>query len=375
MKDSYKIVVIGGDGIGPETTAEACKVMGVLSRQLDVPFEYKHIDACGEYFLKTGREWDADSFPVCRDWADAILFGAWGWPDAVLPNGDMAGINVLLRLRWDLDLYANVRPCKLYPGVRHRVHDSFKQVWDPALVDFTVVRENCEGEFVPVHGIHRLNEIDQFAADTRIVTRAGCERIMHYAFQLARKTTGAPGDGVKHVTCVDKSNVYASCKLFRRIFDEVAEHYPDVQKDYAYIDIIHVWLVRNPEQYNILVVPNQFGDIVTDLAAAIQGGMGLAAGANIGDRHGMFEPIHGSAPKYARKNRANPVAATLTAGMMLRWLGERHDDARLVQADQRIRAGVARVLLEHKVVPHDLGGTASCTEVGDALAEAVAATT
>lgn len=368
MKPGYRIAVIGGDGIGPEITAEALKLMDVIGRAFDLGLEYKHLEACGEYYLKTGKEWEPDTYALCRDWADAILFGAWGWPGANLPDGDMAGLNVLFGIRFGLDTFANVRPCKLYPGVKHKIHDRFQQVWDPGKVDFVVIRENSEGEFVPIRGNLDRAEVRELSADLRLVTRRGIERIVHFAFQLARKRGASPVDGKKRVTCVDKSNVYASCKLFRRIFDEVAEQYPDIERDYSYIDIITLWMVRNPENYHVIVCPNQFGDIITDLAAALQGGMGMAAGANIGVKHAMFEPIHGSAPKYARQNRANPIASILTAGLMLEWLGEQHADPRLVRAAGLIDRTVARVLAERRVVPHELGGTSTCSEVGDEAA-------
>ena len=275
---------------------------------------------------------------------------------------------MIFGLRFGLDLYANVRPTKLYPNVRHKVHDAFKQVWEPGKVDFVIVRENTEGLYTPARGFLSRGGVDELAVDSRVITRKGAERVIRYAFELSRSRRGAPGDGKSRVTCVDKSNVVAGDRLFRKVFDEVATHYPGIAKDYAYIDAFLQWLVRSPENYDVAVAPNEFGDIATDLAAVLQGGMGMAAGGNIGDAHGMFEPIHGSSPKHAGKDEVNPMAMVLAVQMMLDWLGRRRKERALMDAAAAVEDAVVGVLKAGKVLTYDLGGTATCSAVGTAIA-------
>jgi len=214
----------------------------------------------------------------------------------------------------------------------------------------------------------------EVAIDTRIITRKGAERVIRYAFELARgRSRGAPGDGGKRLTCVDKSNVLEGCRFLRETFDRVGAQYPDVERDYAYVDAFTQWLVRNPERYNVVVTTNLMGDIITDLAAVLQGGMGFAAGGNIGTDHGMFEPVHGSAPKYAGKDQVNPFATFLAVEQMLRWIAGRHQDARLAEQADRLERAVASVLASGTARTYDQGGTATTRMAGDRLAEAVRA--
>jgi 3-isopropylmalate dehydrogenase len=238
-------------------------------------------------------------------------------------------------------------------------------------VDFVVVRENTEGLYTPARGTLSRGGIDELAVDSRIITRKGAERVIRFAFELATHRAGAPKDRKHRVTCVDKSNVTAGDRLFRAVYDEVASKYPDVERDYAYIDAFTQWIIRSPEFYDVAVAPNEFGDIATDLAAVLQGGMGIAAGGNIGDAHGMFEPIHGSAPKHAGQDKVNPIAMILAVQMMLDWLGTRRKDRGLLSAAQRIEAAVAGVLREGSTLTYDLGGTAKCSEVGSAIVAAI----
>ncbi|HYS71876.1 MAG TPA: isocitrate/isopropylmalate family dehydrogenase, partial [Thermoplasmata archaeon] len=322
-------------------------------------------------YLETGEEWPAAAWESCKT-ADAILLGAVGHPDARLPNGDLAGAGVIFGLRFGLDLYANVRPVKLYPGVAHKIHDEFKQVWKPNLVDFVVVRENTEGLYTPARGTLSRGGSDELAVDSRIITRKGAERVIRFAFELAVHRGGAPRDRKHRVTCVDKSNVLAGDRLWRAIYDEIAPKYANVERDYAYIDAFTQWIVRSPEAYDVAVAPNEFGDIATDLAAVLQGGMGIAAGGNIGDEHAMFEPIHGSAPKHAGQDKVDPIAMILAVQMMFDWLGTRKGDAALTAAAKGVEAAVAGVLKEGKTLTYDLGGSAKCSEVGTAIAEKLA---
>lgn len=367
---AYKIVLLPGDGTGPEVMREAVKVLDAVEAAFGVRFDKVPFPIGGQYYLETGAEWPDGTFDSCKA-ADAILLGAVGHPDAVLPNGELAGIGVLFGLRFGLDLYANVRPAKLYVNVPHKVHDGFKQVWDAGKVDFVIVRENTEGLYTPTRGFLTRGGVDELAVDSRVITRKGAQRVARFAFELAKTREGAPVDGKRRVTCVDKSNVTAGCKLFRKVYDEVATGYPDIARDYAYIDAFCQWIVRAPEFYDVAVTSNMFGDIATDLAAVLQGGMGMAAGGNIGDAHAMFEPIHGSAPKHAGKNVVNPIAIVLATQMMLDWLGRRKADKSLREAAVAIESAVESVLKEGKHVTYDVGGSAKCSEAGTAIAKAV----
>jgi 3-isopropylmalate dehydrogenase len=367
---AYKVVLLPGDGTGPEVTREAIKVLETVADTFGVSFDKVPFPIGGEYYLETGAEWPDGTFESCKA-ADGILLGAVGHPEALLPSGELAGIGVLFGLRFGLDLYANVRPTKLYANVRHKVHDGFKQVWEPGKVDFVIVRENTEGLYTPTRGFLTRGGLDELAVDSRVITRKGAQRIARFAFDLAKSRRGAPGDGRHRVTCVDKSNVTAGCKLFRKVYDEVAASYPDVERDYAYIDAFCQWIIRSPESYDVAVTSNMFGDIATDLAAVLQGGMGMAAGGNIGDDHAMFEPIHGSAPKHAGKDIVNPIAMILATQMMLEWLGRRKGDASLREAAAAVERSVEDVLKAGKALTYDLGGSAKCSEVGSAVAAAV----
>ncbi len=366
----YKIVLLAGDGTGPEVMREGVKVLKAVESAYGVTFDMIPYPCGGQYYLDTGEEWPDGAFESCKA-ADAILLGAVGIPEARLPNGDLAGAGVIFGLRFGLDLFANVRPTKLYPNVRHKVHDAFKQVWEPGKVDFVIVRENTEGLYTPVRGFLSRGGSDELAVDSRVITRKGAERVIRFAFELATQRDGAPGDGKRRVTCVDKSNVVAGDRLWRRIYDEVAAQYPGVARDYAYIDAFLQWLVRSPENYDVAVAPNEFGDIATDLAAVLQGGMGMAAGANLGDKHGMFEPVHGSSPKHAGKDEVNPTAMVLAVQMMLDWFGRRRRDKDLREAAEAVEKAVVDVLKAGKVFTYDLGGTAKCSEVGTAIASRI----
>ncbi|HXQ79186.1 MAG: isocitrate/isopropylmalate dehydrogenase family protein [Thermoplasmata archaeon] len=368
MKEAgYEIAVYPGDGTGPEVIREGCRVLDALAQGGPAPWHCTEFPGGGQYFLRTGREWEPEAKAASRS-ADAILVGAVGWPGATLPNGDLAGRALVLGLREGLDLYANVRPCKLYPGVQHRISGEYREVWAPKNVDMVIVRENTEDLYTPARGRLRRAEETEVAIDTRIITRKGSERVVRYAFELARaRSRGAPEDGARRVTCVDKSNVMEGCRFFRETFDRVGAEYPEIERDYAYVDAFAQWLVRNPEHYNVVVATNMMGDIITDLAAVLQGGMGFASGGNIGTDHGMFEPVHGSAPKYAGKNQVNPFATFFAVEQMLRWLASRHTDPRLLGQADRLERVLARTLADGRTRTYDQGGTKTTSEAGDAV--------
>ena len=385
---SYRIAILPGDGTGREVMAEAQSLLTAISSSTSLNFEQILIPCGGQYFLETGKEWPDGSFEKCRDEADAILLGAIGWPDAVCENGDLAGGQVVLGLRGGLDLYANVRPIKLYEGVRHKVHGDFQQVWQSSKVDMVIVRENTEGLYHSL--LHRSALKAQggeeyeppkmdfpgmngdVAWDPRPISRAGSERVIDFARRLVSLRNGNPS-GVSKLTCVDKSNVTRGCQLFRSIFDEKSSAWDDLEVDYAYIDAFTMWLVRNPEWFDVVVTSNMFGDIATDLGSVLQGGMGMAASGNIGDEHAFFEPVHGSSPKHAGKNKVNPIATINSVQMMLEWLGHRNDDEEALRVAQYIDESVAEHLFEGTLLTYDLGGNATTSEVGSAITSRVLA--
>jgi len=376
----YKIVVLPGDGIGPEIMKEAIKVLRIIEEiSNNTNFEFIEYECGGQYWLKTNRkeEWPIEAYETCKNESDAILLGAIGWTDPTTgktvsyPDGKMVGLEVLFGLRFGLDLYANIRPTKLYEGVQHKISGEFRQIWKPENVDFVSIRENTEGLYADTHGNLKRNETIEVATDCRLITRKGSERVITFAFEYCkRRNKGAPKDGKLRVTCVDKSNVTAGCKLFRKIYQEIAPRYPNIEQDYAFIDAFTQWIVRTPEWFDVCVIPNMFGDIATDLAAVLQGSLGMAASGNVGDKHGMFEPIHGSAPKHAGKNIINPIATISAAQMMLDWLSVRNNnDSDLKRGANLIEEAVELVLKEGKVRTYDLGGNSSTSAVGDAICQ------
>lgn len=377
-KDVYDLVILPGDGIGLEVMAEAEKALDAVQQHFGVNFNRHRYQCGGKFYLEHGSsDWEEGAEAACAA-GDLILLGAVGWPDpdadgapVRFKDGRMAGYSPVIGNRVNLDLYANVRPVKLYPGVRHRIHGQPKQVWEEGKVDMVFIRENTEGLYVPTGGILARGGKEEVATDTRIITRTASERVIRFACELARaRPVGAPVDGVRRVTSIAKDNVLKGCIMFQRIFHRVMDDYPDLVPDTAIVDAFTQWLIGKPEYYNVLVTTNMFGDICTDLASVLQGGMGLAAGCNVGENHAMMEPIHGSAPKHAGKNRANPMAMLLATKEGLDWLGRRHDDDRLRHAASALEAAVAAQLAEGKVLTYDLIGQAdasTCSAVGDAV--------
>jgi isocitrate/isopropylmalate dehydrogenase len=369
----YSIVLFPGDGTGPEVLREGRKVLDALAEGGPAPWRLDERPGGARHYQETGREVEPDSLDAARK-ADAILLGAVGWPGVSLPSGDIAGAALVLGLRQSLDLFANVRPCRLYPGVVHKISGDYRQIWAPGKVDFVIVRENTEDLYAPLHG--RLTRADEteLAVDTRVITRKGAERVIRKAFELARqRPRGAPEDGARRVTCVDKSNVLEGCRFFRETFDRVGAEFPEIERDYAYVDAFTQWVVRNPEHYNVVVTTNMMGDIITDLASVLQGGMGFAAGGNIGADHAMFEPVHGSAPKHAGRNDVNPFATFFALEMLLRWVAERHHDDALERQAVRLESAIGKVLLSGTARTYDQGGTVTTTGAGDRVAAAVRA--
>jgi isocitrate/isopropylmalate dehydrogenase len=370
------VVALPGDGTGPEVLAQGLRVLRVVGARTGVDFAVEEIPCGGQFYLKHGsRDWPEGAEERCSA-ADVILLGAVGWPDAngapvTMKDGKMAGYSAVIGNRVRLDLYANMRPVLLLPGVQHRLHGKNRVVWDADKVDMHIVRENTEGLYSGIGGILAPGGVRTVATDVRIITRAASERVCRFAFELSRKRgRGAPKDGKKRVTCILKDNVLRGCQLFGQVFREVGEGYPDVEKDFAIVDAFTQWLIGQPEYYDVCVTTNMFGDIVTDLASVMQGGMGMAVGCNIGDKHAMFEPIHGSAPKHAGKDKVNPMAMILAVRESLRWLGERKSLPALSSASDTIEQAVRAVLKRGDTLTYDMVGVeraAPMSKVGDAI--------
>jgi 3-isopropylmalate dehydrogenase len=342
----YRIAVIPGDGTGPEQIREGMKVLEAVSGKLGFRLRFQTFDYGGERYLRTGETLPAGALEELKTF-DAIYLGAIGHPE--VPPGVLEK-GILLELRFKLDQYVNLRPVRLYPGVDTPLKDK-----GPEDIDFVVVRENTEGLYAGAGGFLKKGTPEEVAIQESINTRRGVERCIRFAFEYCQRRNRK-----KKLTLVAKTNVltYAS-DLWQRTFYEVGEEYPDITKDYAHVDAACMWMVKNPEQFDVIVTDNMFGDIITDLGAIIQGGMGIAAGANINPQGvSMFEPIGGSAPKYAGKNLINPLAAICAGAMMLENLGQE-------EAARRVEEAVMRVCRDHlkSLAAGQMGYTTS--EVGD----------
>lgn len=379
---AYKLVTLGGDGTGPEVMRAGLRVLSAVSEVLGVAWEVDDIPCGGQYYLEHGdRDWPAGAEERCSA-GDLILLGAVGWPSptgtgpVLMKDGKMAGYSPVIGNRTRLNLFANVRPVKLYEGVQHRIHGANKLVWQPGQVDMVMIRENTEGLYAQMGGKLAPGGKVDMATDVRVITRRASEQVIRFAFELCKKRNkGAPKDGKLRVTAVVKDNVLHGCQLFAQVFKEIGEEYPQIEKDSAIVDAFTQWLIGQPEYYDVVVTTNMFGDIVTDLASVLQGGMGMAVGANVGADHGMFEPIHGSAPKHAGKDKVNPIAMILAVKEGLDWLGQRKNDARLVRGAAAIEGAVVKVLKDGHPLTYDLVGEAKaarCSEVGDAIAKLAA---
>ncbi len=350
----YKIAVIPGDGIGPEVVAEGLKVLQAAAAVTGMKYETVRFDYGGQRYLRTGEVLPPGALQELRGF-DAIYLGAVGHPDVkpgILEQG------LLLALRFGLDQYINLRPIKLYEGVWTPIKDK-----GPAEIDFVVVRENTECLYVGAGGFAHKGTPDEVAVQEMVYTRKGVERCIRFAYELTRKRSRK-----RKLTLCDKANVLTyGHDLWQRVFREVGAEYPDIEQDHAYVDAVTMWMVKNPEWFDVIVTCNMFGDIITDLGAMIQGGMGIAASGNLNPEGvSMFEPIHGSAPKYAGQNRANPLAAICAAQMMVEHLGEAETAARMEQA-------IGGVLASRKIPTMSATGGLPTSEIGDLVVAAAAA--
>jgi 3-isopropylmalate dehydrogenase len=358
----YRIAVLAGDGIGPEVVAEGLKVLRAVEGP-ELAFDFDEIEAGAGCYERTGEDLPRESLEACEA-ADAILFGAAGLPGVRFADGTEIAPQLTLRVR--LDLYVGLRPIKLYPGVPTPL-----RLEAGASVDYVILRENTEGLYASRGAGVRVG--GHVATDTLVVTRPGTARICRRAFELARRRSGAPLDGRRRVTCVDKANVLRSFAFFREVFDEVASDYPEVEAGHAYIDAMSAYLVQAPARYDVVVTENMFGDILSDLGAATVGGLGMAPSGDVGDHHGLFQPSHGTAPDIAGKGIANPLATILSSGLLLDWLADRGGDAAAAEAARRVEQAAAAVLRQGRVRTPDLGGAATTAAVGDAVALALSA--
>jgi 3-isopropylmalate dehydrogenase len=357
-KDRYEIALLPGDGIGPEVTEAAAAVLSEAAGRHEITLNYTTYEAGANYYKKTGTAMSEQS-TVDVGKADAILLGAMGLPDVRYPNGTEIAPQIDLREHYGL--FASLRPCKLFEGVPTRVRAD--------KVDMLIIRELVEGLFAGRHD--KIEESDESVSDRLTITRAGCEKLFELAFAQAkqrRRTHGTPG----HVTLLDKANVLRSNAFMRKIFDEVAAGHPDVGTARLYIDAGSMMLVTNPERFDVVVTENVFGDITSEIAAGVVGGLGVAPSADVSETHGVFQPSHGTAPDIAGKGIANPVATILSAAMLLDWLGAQKGDDRCTRAGAAIREATGAVLAKGPKTG-DLGGNAKTTEVAQAIVDALPA--
>jgi 3-isopropylmalate dehydrogenase len=325
----YKIATIPGDGIGPEVMDVTVAVLEAYQEKVDINFEFTKLMAGDEHKAKTGVALPPETLDEVRK-ADAALFAAVG----------ETAKEVILPLRQKLDLYVNLRPTRVFPRVNSLKKD----------VDIVIVRENTEGLYKMIG-----DRGPDYGFNIRIITRSASERIARYAFEYARK------EGRKKVTCVHKANVLdKTCTIFQEACRSVAESYSDIEYDEHIVDACAMRLILNPEWFDVIVTTNMFGDILSDEAAGLVGGLGLAPSGNIGDKYSIFEPVHGSAPDIAGRGIANPIATVLSGSLMLKWLGEH-------EAAQAIESAVMDVLVEGKTLTPDMGGSSTTKQLGQAI--------
>jgi len=349
--NKYEIAVMPGDGIGPEVIDAAMAVLKECEKRFGLQLNYTFHDFSADLYRRTGRKITASDMDEIGK-SDAVLFGAMGLPDVRGPDGLELGAQVEMRAHYKL--FASLRPCRLFPGVESPVKGK--------KIDMLVIRETSEGMFAGLADKHEPS--NESASDRMTITRATCEKLFDVAFSQARarRKRGTRG----HVTLLHKSNALRSNVLMERVFDEVAAKNSDVGSAKFYIDAGSMYMVTDPERYDVVVSENIFGDIVSEIAAGLVGGLGVAPSADVSLTHGVFQPSHGSAPDIAGKGVANPTAMILSAAMMLEWLGERRGDERCTKAAHAIQSAVAATLAKGPRA-RDLGGTAGTQEVANAV--------
>lgn len=352
---TFTIALMPGDGIGIEIVPpcfdlvqEAASIIGGFT------LEGIMVEAGAAYYQKTGDGFPEAHFEIAKN-ADAILLGAMGLPDVRYPDG--REIAPQLELRERLDLYAGVRPVKVYPGIPSVL--ASEKYPD---IDFVLVRESTEGLFT----FRTEGTVENgVAREILQMTRTGCERIFDFSFRLARRRKDRGGKNL--VSCVDKANVFRSFKFYRDIFVKKAKEYPDVGVDYCYVDAMAMNMVKRPWDYDVMVMENQFGDILSDLGAALMGGLGMAPSADIGDTHAVFQPCHGSAPDIMGQDKANPLATFLSGVLMLDWLADTRDCQEAGNAAKLLEKAITETLASSKVVPYEFGGQTGTKAMTDAV--------
>jgi 3-isopropylmalate dehydrogenase len=336
----YKISLIPGDGIGPELTEATLKILNAVQQKFNIALNIIQVEAGDRCFEKTGAALPEETIETIRN-SDACMKG---------PVGETAA-DVIVKLRIMFDLYANIRPIKAYPPIPSLKPD----------IDMVFVRENTEDVYMGIEF-----DLEDAAICLRVITKKNSERIAKKAFETARRRNGK-----KRVTAIHKANVMKkTCGLFAKTCREVAKQYPDIAFDELYVDAASMRLIKEPETFDVFVTPNMFGDILSDEAAQLIGGLGMAPGANIGDDFALFEPIHGSAPNRAGKQTANPCSMILSAKMMFDWLGEKYEDQECLRAAQAIEDAVSETLRKGITIP-DFGGDAKTIEMAEAMAKEI----
>jgi 3-isopropylmalate dehydrogenase len=352
------IAVLAGDGIGPEVMAPALEVLRKIEAQSDLKFRFTEAPAGANNYRETGKSMPETTVRLC-DEADAILLGACGLPSVRYP--DNTEIMPQVELRFHFDLYAGVRPARLIPGVPSPIVGA-----DRYGIDLVVIRESTEGLFASMgKGVVTHDE----ARETLVITRKTSERLFEFSFKFAerRRARGRANGGL---TCVDKANVFKAFAFFREMFDEAAARHPGVKTERLYVDACSAMLVKRPWDFDVMVMENMFGDILSDLTAGLVGGMGMAPSADIGDRHAVFQPCHGTAPDIMGQGKANPTAMILSVAMMLDWLADKHGLESATEASARIERAVDKAYADG-IRPMEFGGSNGTVDVAKAVLEAL----
>jgi 3-isopropylmalate dehydrogenase len=351
--NAFHIAVLGGDGIGPEVMAPALEILRKIETRAGLNFRFTEAPAGANHYRETGKSMPESTIKLCEE-ADAILLGACGLPTVRYP--DNTEIAPQIELRFHFDLYAGVRPARLIPGVPSPIVGA-----DQRGIDLVLIRESTEGLFASM-GKGVVTETE--ARETMVITRRTSERLFEFSFRLADRRTarGRPGA----LTCVDKANVFKAFAFFREIFDETAKRHPDVKADRVYVDACSAFLVKRPWDFDVMVTENMFGDILSDLTAGLVGGLGMAPSADIGDRHAMFQPCHGTAPDIMGQGKANPTAMILSTAMMLDWLADKHGLDNAAEAAERIELAVDKAYADG-IKPTEFGGSHGTADVAKAV--------
>src|SRR5262245_23899145 len=356
--DAFHIAVMAGDGIGPEVMAPALAVLKTIEASTpNLRFRFTEAPAGADHYRATGTALPESTVRLC-DEADAILLGACGMPNIRYPDGTEIAPQV--ELRFIFDLYAGVRPARLVPGCPSPIVGAAEHG-----IDLVVIRESTEGLFASMgKGV----VTDSEARETLVITRKASQRLFDFSLRLAARRKARGGRGLLH--CVDKANVFRAFAYFRKIFDERAALQPGVKTDHIYIDACSAALVHRPWDFDVLVTENMFGDILSDLTAGLIGGMGMAPSADIGDKHAVFQPCHGTAPDIMGQGKANPTAMILSAAMMLEWLADKHDHPPAAEAAQRIERAVDRAFADG-IKPIEFGGRDGTAPIAKAVLAAL----